>query len=149
MVEALLLLRLGKLMFVVIVETQVDVEEQVGRPAYLARFQRSSDLSVGYEYGIEVLRHENRRALAMLAKRSEVFIAQRWWRVGGQEGGGEVVFTIDDNGSVIPLSRDEADVLLGTDGTKLNGALGARQAPANIFCRPSSLSGTSIVRGWL
>ncbi|MGY4281615.1 hypothetical protein ACVWXO_000835 [Bradyrhizobium sp. LM2.7] len=136
-------------MFVIVVETQVDVEEYVGRPAYLARITRSLDMTIDHEYGLEVLYYENRRALAMLAKPNEVFIAQRWWQVGGSECGGEVLFTIDANGDVIPISRDEADMLLGDDGEKVVGTIGPRSAPANVFCRPSSLPGRSIHRGRL
>jgi len=136
-------------MFVVIVETHKDVEERIGRLGYLVRLEHGVGGATEKEFGLEVLNHENRRALAMLARPREVFLARRWWQVGDDEGGGEVLFTVDRHGDVIPLERNEADTLLGTGGAPVLEALGPRVAPMNVFCRPASLSGRSIPRGWL
>lgn len=136
-------------MFLIIVETQTDIEERVGRPAYLAKVEQGVGGTTKSEFGLEVLNYENRRALAMLAIPSQVFVARRWWRIEDDEVGGEVHFTVDDNGDVIPLENEEVDALLSGGGAAALAALGHRAAPMNVFCRPTSLSGRSIPRGRL
>lgn len=126
-------------MFVVIVETQIDAEERAGRTAYLAKLVQGAGGTVEEELGLEVCNYENRRALAMLAWPNEVFLACRWWRIGNEEGGGEVLFTVDVNGDLIPLGRNEADALLC--GAQILPTVGPRTPPVNVFCRPASLSG--------
>jgi hypothetical protein len=135
-------------MYVVIVETQIDAEERAGRPAFLARLDLTAAGDVEAEHGLEVVSHENRRALAMLALPGQVFAACRWWRTADEDMGGEIWFTLDDNGEVHPLSREEA--LAGVRG---GGAAGPdrgaepRTLPSNIFCRPAILSGKPVLRG--
>ncbi|WP_234685923.1 hypothetical protein [Bradyrhizobium monzae] len=136
-------------MFVVIVETQIDAEARAGKSAYLARLVQGASGAVEDELGIEVVNYENRRALAMLARPNEVFLAWRWWQIGNEEGGGEVLFTVDGNGDVITLERKEADALLVESGAGVLETVGGRAPPVNVFCRPASLSGQSILRGRL
>lgn len=137
-------------MFLVIVETEIDAEQRAGGSAYLAKLEQGVGGAIEEKPGLEVLNYENRRALAMLARPNEVFLARRWWQMGSEEGGGEVLFIIDGNGDVIPLEHDEADALLVDDGgTRVLTTLGCRAPPVNIFCRPTSLSGQPITRGRL
>lgn len=136
-------------MFVVIVETQIDAEVRAGRSAYLAKLVRDADGAVEEELGLEVLNYENRRALAMLAWPNEVFLAWRWWQINNDDAGGQVLLTVDGNGNVIPLEQNEADALLVNRGARVLVPAGRRAAPANVFCRPASLSGQSILRGRL
>ncbi|WOH80422.1 hypothetical protein RX327_32260 [Bradyrhizobium sp. BEA-2-5] len=131
-------------MFVVIVESQVDAEERSGRTAYLAKFEYGAGGAVGEVPGLEVLNHENRRALAMLARPNELFLARRWWRIGNEDGGGEVLFTVDHHGNVIPLEHSEAEALLVDGGARSLATLGRRTPPGNVFCRPTSLSGQYV-----
>lgn len=136
-------------MFVVIVETQADAEERAGRTAYLAKLVRNADGAVEEELGLEVLNYENRRALAMLAWPNEVFLAWRWWQINNDDAGGQALFTVDSNGNVIPLEQNEADALLVDGGARVMVTAGRRPPPVNVFCRPASLSGQSILRGRL
>ncbi|MFK4496029.1 hypothetical protein ABIF86_000320 [Bradyrhizobium japonicum] len=136
-------------MFVVIVETQIDAEERAGSAAYLAKLILDDGEAVEEELGIEVLKCENRRALAMLARPNDVFLAWRWWQMNNDDSGGQVLFTVDVYGNVIPLDENEADALL-VEGVAPVGVMGGRRAPpVNVFCRPASLSGQSILRGQL
>lgn len=136
-------------MFVVIVETQIDAEVRAGRTAYLAKLVRDADGAVEEELGLEVLNYENRRALAMLAWPNEVFLGWRWWQVNNDDAGGQVLFTVDGNGDVIPLEQNEADALLADGGDQVLATVGRRAPPVHVFCRPASLSGQSILRGRL
>ncbi|MDF0523328.1 hypothetical protein P0R31_39795 [Bradyrhizobium yuanmingense] len=136
-------------MFVVIVETQIDAERRAGRSAYIAKLVKRTSGAVEQELGLEVLNYENRRALAMLAWPTDVLSAWRCWQIGNEEAGGEVLFTVDDNGDVIPLKQNEADALLAGGGVRVLETVGHRPPPMNVFCRPASLSGQSILRGRL
>ncbi|MCK1487757.1 hypothetical protein IVB25_35055 [Bradyrhizobium sp. 193] len=136
-------------MFVVIVESQIDAEQRAGRSAYLARLVKRTNGAVEQEFGLEVLNCENRRALAMLAWPTDVLLAWRCWQIGNKEGGGEVIFTIDGNGDVVPLEQSEADALLVGGELRVMDAAEYRPPPVNVFCRPASLSGRSILRGRL
>ncbi|WP_027546708.1 hypothetical protein [Bradyrhizobium sp. WSM2254] len=136
-------------MFVVIVETQIDAEERAGRTTYLAKLVQRAGGAVEEELGLEVVNCENRRALAMLAWPDEVFLARRWWQIGNQEGGGEVLFTVNGDGDIILLDHNEADALLVNGGAQVLATVERRRPPANVFCRPASLSGQSILRGRL
>ncbi|RXH33371.1 hypothetical protein XH84_10510 [Bradyrhizobium nanningense] len=136
-------------MFVVIVETQIDAEEQSGRTAYLAKLEYEAGGAVGEVPGLEVLNQENRHALAMLARPNELFLARRWWRMGNEDGGGEVLFTVDHHGNIIPLDHNEAEALLVDGGARSLVTFGRRAPPGNVFCRPASLSAQPIVRAAL
>ncbi|MGL3104568.1 hypothetical protein [Bradyrhizobium sp. BR 1432] len=128
-------------MFVVIVETQINAEARAGRSAYLAKLVRRASGAMEEELGIEVVNYENRRAFAMLARPSEVFLARRWWQIGNEEGGGEVLFTINGRGDVLPLEPKEADSLLFEGGAGDLEKLRGRAPPNNVFCRPASVHG--------
>lgn len=136
-------------MFVIIVETQIAAERRAGRTAYLTKLVQGLCGAVEGELGLEVTNCENRRAFAMLAWPNEVFLAWRWWEIGNEEGGGQVLFTVGGNGNVIPLEQNEADALLMEGGAQVLATVGRRPPPVNVFCRPASLSGQPILRGRL
>lgn len=64
-------------MFVVIVETEIDAQQRVGSTACLAKLEQGIGGAIEENPGLKVLNHENRRALAMLARPREVFFARR------------------------------------------------------------------------
>lgn len=130
-----------------IVETQIDAELRAGAPAFLERLEIGSTKGIGGEAGLEVIRHENRRALAMLAAPGQVFRARRWWRTGNADLGGTVWFTINQWGDVCPISESAAAARL--EGVTSPVWETSEEVLTNVFCRPTSASGMPVIRGRL
>lgn len=134
-------------MYVVIVETEIDAEARSGQPALLARLGFDHEGKLERELGLEVVNHENRRALAMVAMPGEIFMARRWWRMDDADTGGDVWFTVSELGDVCPTSEKEAMARLQPNRATPLALEGGLDTPVNIFCRPASLSGKPILRG--
>lgn len=129
-------------MFTVIVETRKDGEEHMGQKAFLARVESKQNGAIGYEYALEVVNYNNRRAFAMLAEPGQVFRTCRWRFNDENFIGGELWFAIDVSGAILSLEPREALALLSgranADGETLDrlaSLIRHRAAPVDVFCR--------------
>lgn len=98
---------------IVSIESVKNAEKKGGcQRAYLARLATSLRGSIDRQFApkLKELNERNRRAFRLGGKAGDVFEARRWWwdDERGSYVGGTCWFGVQADGSIFPLTRDEA-----------------------------------------